>query len=117
MITKLTAKKAIELSVKLWTWLAETGQQKWEWTGWKYNDGKYPYMEANCFLCEYNDRKGGNMPTDCRFCPYNIKYNFCNKYGELFFRWSRAKREINRKKYAAQLLEQLKEILKDMEAK
>ena len=28
---KLTKKKAIEISIELWTWLAETGREKKEW--------------------------------------------------------------------------------------
>ena len=51
---KLTEKKAIELSIELWTWLAETGENKNEWPEWKRHGGQYEECENDCFLCKGN---------------------------------------------------------------
>ncbi|GAH13108.1 unnamed protein product, partial [marine sediment metagenome] len=62
---RLTKKKAIEIAIELWTWLAETGAKyKGDWVGW---EEKYGEMEADCPFCEYSDRWGDD---ECESCPY-----------------------------------------------
>lgn len=120
---KLTAKKAVELSIKLWTWLAETGEEKGDWPEWKENGGKYLSIEDNCFLCRYNTQRTKQSTQDtCSFCPYSRKYGHCNRRGggedKPFRDWYYYSNDAkDRKRYAKQFLEQLKAILQDMEAK
>jgi hypothetical protein len=116
---KLTAKKAVELSIELWEWLAETGKDKGDWPRWGINGGEYSEMVFDCPLCElFNQKK-------CKGCPYFDKYGRCtptfvhyetNKQRKTIFqKWCDACIEKTKKKYAKQFVEQLKEILKDME--
>lgn len=58
---RLTKKKAWQLTVELWDWLAETGKQKEEWPMWAAL-GEYA---ADCPLCEYTYRGGRH---GCDFC-------------------------------------------------
>ena len=109
---KLTAKKAIELSIELWTWLAETGEGKTDWPEWEENGGEYSAL-SHCFLCEYNDSEGGDFPTDCQFCPCSIKYGFCRGNGKPYHGWDYSKTKTTHKKYAKQFLEQLKTLLEE----
>lgn len=103
----LTKKKAISISLELWTWLAETGGLKPYWPGWE----KYGEMIAHCALCEYNfyrlsvKRIGG----DCPYCPYFEKFGHCSK-DTPYFEWSVAHLEKDRKRYAGEFLAQLKEL-------
>ena len=98
---KLTAKEAVELSIDLWEWLAETGKEKEDWPEWKWNGGKYSHINSDCFLCEYAD--GG-----CAACPYGKCYDI----GDPFERWDLSGKN-QKKKYAKQFVKQLKEILKE----
>ena len=103
---KLTKKKAIELSIELWTWLAETGENKNEWPEWKRHGGQYEECEHDCFLCKYDD-------CNCGKCPYPKHYKvLCDDDGTPFSRWFDSRTKQGRKKYAKQFLEQLKELLK-----
>ena len=70
---KLTRKKAISISIELWTWLAETGSEyKHEWPGWK----KYGAMVLACPFCEYSRQRNklalydAGLNTYCPSCPY-----------------------------------------------
>ena len=100
---KLTKKKAIEISIELWTFLAETGGQKLDWNGWN----KYGYMSASCPLCEYSRGL-------CKSCPYYKKFKPCCSLGDkpvtIYDYWEAAKTLETRKKYAKLFLEQLKEL-------
>ena len=111
---ELTAKKAVELSIELWEWLAETGKEKANWPEWKRNGGHYPCVTSHCFLCEYNDRHGGDMPMNCSPCPYYGEHSFCREYRNPYEKWYQAETKPTKKKYAKQFLEQLKTILKEM---
>ena len=67
---RLTKKKAIELTIELWEWLAEMGNEcKSEWPNWF----EYDHITFFCFLCEYQQRKNiyWNDSNDyCGYCPY-----------------------------------------------
>ena len=105
---RLTRKKAIELCIEMWTWLAETGKHKHQWPGWK----KYGDINLNCWFCGYHfqqlNRKGENGTVGkCKHCPLWQKYRcLCGKtmYGE----WTSALTSRARKKYAKLFLEQIK---------
>lgn len=98
---KLTKKKALDITIELWEWMAETGSDyKGDWHGWE----KYWVMANNCALCEcyaiQRSEDGG-----CGECPIqNCEDDFA--YGK----WDGAKTKPTRKKYAGLFLEQLKEI-------
>ena len=97
---RLTKKKAIEISIELWTCLAETGvDDKGEWEGWE----KYGEMDSDCALCEC----AGGV---CSRCPYRKQFSHCCDYGTPFDRWDIARTIKERKKYALLFLEQLKEL-------
>lgn len=99
---RLTKKKAIDISIELWEWLAETGEtRKKDWNGWN----KYGYMWAYCALCKYARQRGGA----CGYCPYYEVFGLCgdtNPYG----RWLYAETPKTRKKYALKFLEQLRSL-------
>ena len=116
---RLTRKKAIELCIELWTWLAKTGKLKEDWPKWeeyskKYgSDDIYSPVCNHCWFCEYSCQRSSSMLLNCKFCPYRIKYGHChsnkkdvlNHYGH----WFEAKTPRTRKKYAKLFLEQIKQ--------
>lgn len=101
---RLTKKKAIEISIELWTWLAETGEEsKYIWEGWD----KYGEMDAGCAFCEYVAR---HRPRGCGCCPYWAKFHSCQDYGSPYDKWTTSETISTRKKYAKLFLEQLKQL-------
>jgi hypothetical protein len=96
---KLSKKKAIELCIALWTWLAETGKQKRDWPEWE----KYEMVTvSNCWFCEYDYYFG----DACMKCPLRPKYKGC---GDTYFvQWNQAKTPRTRKKYAKLFLDEIK---------
>ncbi len=98
---RLTKKKAIELSIEQWEWLAETGKYKSEWPGWE----KYGNVFFGCFLCARHLEEEG---SDCQTCPLYKEYGYCSDGKSHFAAWDKAKTESTRKKYAKLFLEQLK---------
>jgi len=106
---RLSRKKAIELCIELWTWLAKTGQEKWEWPGWEI----YGRDIANdCWFCEYTARQ--NNGFICGFggdnvCLYYVKYGHCNSKKTFYYQWDHAKTPRTRKKYAKLFLGQIKQ--------
>lgn len=122
---RLTKKKAIKITIELWTWLATTGSEdKGSWPGWR----KYGRMFRSCPLCEYgNQRKQArkrykkfNPLNVCRACPFFIQYGRCIKcYGgtimwaagpSYYGKWNRSGTTKTRKKYAKLFLNQIKEL-------
>ena len=104
---RLTRETAIEISIELWTWLAETGERKDNWPGWK----TYGYMVCNCALCEYDViqppiRGGGNCP----YCPYDKVHGICDREGKPYRKWLTSIDPKSRKQHAQEFLEQLKEL-------
>lgn len=108
---RLTKKKAIEISIELWTWLVETGSdEKFMWSGWE----KYGQMLNDCALCEYGGRRALRTAIDCAcdFCPYSQKFEECCNEAEdtPYDKWEEATDKAERKKYATEFLEQLKQL-------
>lgn len=98
---RLTKKTAIELSITLWTWLAETGKFKKAWPKWE----KYGDIANECFLCEYD------KSDNCDRCPLEKKYRGCCSEECAFIKWEDSETKADRKKYATLFLAQLKELL------
>jgi hypothetical protein len=110
MNNKLTLKKALELSIELWTWCAETGKDKTLWPGW--ND----YLAKNyCFLCQYALEVSPEIYNDnCRrICPLGDKIDGC--YGYDWGKWVTVSTVKPRRKYAALFREELKQKLTEVE--
>ncbi len=99
---RLTEKKAIDLSIELWEWLAETGERKGDWPGWE----KCGVMYASCPICEYDEQQDTGS---CDSCPYYRRFGQCQDYSELtpFDKWEKAETPRTRKKYAKLFLKQL----------
>jgi hypothetical protein len=63
----LSRSKALSLTHKLWSWLAENPErQKEDWPGWQ----KLPNFENLCPLCEFVKSKPSTIfSVDCDHCP------------------------------------------------
>ena len=102
---RLTKKKAIQISIELWEYMAETGEgRKGKWEGWK----EYGEMSCDCALCEYEEQRGGGG-DECDHCPYWQKFGNCWDDAP-YDKWRYAKTKATRKKYAELLLEQLRQL-------
>ena len=103
---KLTRERAIDGSIELWEWLAETGKRKEDWPRWEEFDG----VDSHCFLCEYQEQEDP-CGDNCDDCPLTTEEtDGC--YDTYYLNWCQAKSTRGRKKYAALFLEQLKELKK-----
>ncbi len=106
---RLTRKQAIELSIELWEWLAETGNKKGDWPGWENYDVS---CTKNCFLCEYDNRRTSPYCFDdynlCRFCPYYAQFGDCDTGASPYSLWHTDSDINSRKKYAKLFLAQLR---------
>jgi hypothetical protein len=106
---RLTKRKALEITVELWTWLAETGSdQKSDWPGWH----EYGEMEADCALCEYDAQRA----NDCQHCPLLGKWRYakyCYWDGSPFEDWDIEDDATLRKLYAQEIVDLCK---KELEA-
>ena len=98
----MTLKEAVEKSIELWEWLAETGKDKDEWFEMKgiYEDDR---PDVGCYLCEVADEfcAVGDMQCPLKFCTF---------HDTPFNRWwaSTTKTKPTRRKYAQQVVDQLK---------
>ena len=105
----LTEKKAIERTIELWAWLAETGKDKYAWPGWE----QYSALHF-CFLCEYSFAQILLIESliwshnGCDACPYYQQFGFCGD--DYYGKWCFARTVKTRKKYAGLFLEQLKQL-------
>lgn len=98
---RLTREQAIDRSIELWEWLAESGELKHAWSGWD----KYGDTHADCFLCEYANGY-------CNKCPYFKQFGDCTDAGKPYEKWDYVLMPFYRKKYAKLFLEQLKGLKK-----
>ncbi len=110
---KLTRKKAIELCIELWTWLAETGGAKIQWPGWE----KYRYIYLHCFFCEYSKQKkessAFNRKGICAYCPLYKQFGLKGCYHPkcAFYDWKSVFDPDDCKKYAKLFLGQIETIV------
>lgn len=116
---RLTRKKAIELCIELWTWLAKTGKEdKSDWPGWlKYYASVKIAGErvwGYCWFCEYDERQKEREKTllSCSFCPLVEIFGIdgCTNKQCYFKKWERAKTPRTRKKYSKLFLNQIRSI-------
>jgi len=105
---RLTKKRAVQITIRLWEWLAKTGKYKHEWPQWKH----YGDMAVHCPLCEYHWRHWQlkRSTIRCVYCPYYQVFGYCNEGGSPFFDWSFARTKAKRQHNAAQFVNQLKQI-------
>ncbi len=103
---KLTRRQAIDKSIELWEWLAETGKEKKDYP-W---EGKVPTVE--CYLCEFTHGHREYVRAlieTCRKCPYVEQYSrACQALDTTYYKWLDATTPKAGKKYAALFLEELK---------
>lgn len=95
---KLSRKKAIELCIELWEWLAKTGKQKRDWPRWGEIEKKYGFISSHCFFCK--------MTFGCEECPYYEKFGHC--MDGIYGKWLMAESIEDNQKYAKLFLEQIK---------
>lgn len=113
---RLTRKKAIELCILLWTWLAETGRLKEDWPGWKKYKDIWEELEDACWcwFCLYTNRKQRKPQhlSDCKIvCPYYEIHGFCAAgWKNPFHNWFNARNNEDRKKYAKLFRDQIKKL-------
>lgn len=64
----LTVIEALDLSIQVWEWAAQTGKPKNEWPGWSTEE--YRGIISKCFLCEYAVQQSGDEWWNwCNYCP------------------------------------------------
>ena len=120
---RLTRKKAIELCIELWTWLAKTGKKKEDWPEWekykKYGTWHKRYREwnvtNNCWFCEYTRQKSKSWDVDCFECPLpedgeDMEFRCERGKHSLYEKWNLAKQTRTRKKYAKLFLAPIKRL-------
>ena len=102
---KLTQKKALMISIELWEWLKESGNEfKSNWPGWK----RYGKMQSHCPFCEYGRRRKESCES-CPLRPFELDQEthcYATPYGD----WEHASTKAKRKLYAGQFLELLKSL-------
>jgi len=115
----LSRRRAIELCIELWAWLAKTGKRKEEWPEWdKWDDCYGDRAKNDCWFCHYENQqhlrydpccnKEGEI---CYYCPFSKHFKFdCIRKGSFYRNWCRARTRKTRKKYAKLFLKQIKEI-------
>ena len=107
----ITEEEAIDLSIKLWTWLAESGSAyKAGWSGWEQ-----PGCMANdCAMCEYHIQQMQTSQLErvgaCQFCPYNRMFGGCMGKDSPYGAWTGALTVGKRKQAASDILQQLRRI-------
>jgi len=107
---KLSRKKAIQLCIELWTWLAKTGKQKVEWPGWERFDET---ISSSCWFCHYSEQQEERYDNDdsCRYCPLTKAGSHCMNKGSFYKMWAESKTPKTCKKYAKLFLKQIKTIV------
>jgi len=105
---RLTKRIALDLTIELWTWCAETGEHKIQWPKWE----KYGGMDCYFFLCEYHSSHKGKSSEICN-CPLcDETHTGCYSYS--FGNWTYSRTIEDKKKYAGLFLDELKQIRKKL---
>ena len=100
----MTAKEAKDLSIEVWSILAEQGLvQKEELP--KILFDKIKSLRGRCPLCEFFTAVPGFCPDSGGCCPLNNGYP-C--YYGLYSNWMRARTVEDKKSYAKQILDRIK---------
>lgn len=101
---RLTRKRAIDISIRLWTWMAEDGtREKGNWPGWK----RIGPLDNECALCEY--AFNADIKGRCTACPYREHFYGCGSGP--YALWCEAMdRNEDASEHAKTFLAQLKEL-------
>jgi hypothetical protein len=100
---KLTKRKALEICIELWEWLAEdAGRNKKNWPGWE----KYGPMDNQCPCCAWLTKA---LCRNCSRCPIywgsRKGHHRCELHQESpFAKWHNTFGE-GREKYALEIVE------------
>jgi hypothetical protein len=121
---KITKKESLQLTAKLWTWLAKNpANVKYEWTEWSTNGGKVQPCTADCPLCEYAENHSQSADY-CPACPLSafwkkfsgapsvISVTPCNSEKSPFVAWRFADDHSCRTAAALQIAKAAKQALK-----
>ena len=102
---RLTLRKAKDLCIELWTWLAKTGKGKRNWPGWE----KYGFARNVCWFCEYVKYRNleNKTHTGCRPCPLYSQSHNNGCYDFAYRQWENATTTDGRKKCAKLFLEEI----------
>ena len=106
---KLTRNEAIVESIKLWTFLAESGLDKMAYPKFA-ESGLEAWPEHGCYLCEYSrqleTRANG---THCRACPLPGEGEYrCEDRAHPWWRWTQAETTSAQKSAACDFLDVLR---------
>jgi len=107
----MTKRKALEICIELWTWLAKSGSHKNRWPRWEWNGGEIKWMQNQCSLCEYSDRE----KKGCEACPLKEALDRC-KPNSVYAKWCASDLKIFRKWYARKIRNYAIKALKDLKS-
>ena len=106
----LTPRLADKLVFEKWNWhIKHPSKGSGDWGRWKRNGGDVPEMECFCPYCQlfyYNLHPNKSNPItpyqfDCnKKCPLVQVGQMCEKKGNWYDKWRKAKSPKTRKKYA-----------------
>ena len=100
-----TERKALEVCRDLWSWLANNpDKEKWQWPDWTLNDGKIPYCESDCPLCEYKILCGSSCDSCLLWGKGKELEGRCHDYKSSYWRWYYSKDSTVRKAAALEIV-------------
>ena len=115
---RLSKKKIVERHREQWNYHYQNPEKrKRDWPRWDFNEGKYPAVLYDCFLCEYSAQWHGERCRKCllRWPTTNKahKDHFCEDSDDgktvgLFSRWS-AETDLTKRKALAKQIRDLPE--------
>lgn len=113
----MTKLEALERSLELWQWCAETGKEKMEWPEWKNKYNGLDRPECDCFLCEWIMFDSHYGAFFCwKACPIVWTENRGDRcdmsFDSPYCRWEHAETDDDRKPFAAEIVKLLEEAIK-----
>ncbi len=109
---RMPLRRAMDIALECWAWLAETGEQKSMWPGWVTQD---VWPDDNwCTLCMHAKEAGGfqdslTLGTEgCPTCPLYDAFGGCR--WTAFWTWHRARTVGGRKRAARRFLHELQHL-------
>lgn len=116
-IKKLTEKEALQETIKMYAWFAETGDVFKE-SYFRENNIKVKDVPlAYCYCCEY--RRQNNDNVNCSCCPVwtgaTSSKDGCHAPSSPYRKWFEAQTSEERKRYAQEIADLAKEKLAELE--
>ena len=115
---KLTEKTAYWISYLLWNWLAKTDcDDKANWPGWKKWNAIYGGFGGFCSLCEFYMSRCSKCLEKCSSLwnpQLNSYIGNCTHTDSPYYKWTRTKSAVTRKKYATIMARTFKRIHKEL---